>query len=148
MWTPANNLEAGALSDLPVDTPTPTPNNNPPGAIGDLAASPGCASGSLALSWTAPGEYELYGTASSYLVRYAASPISDQAAWEAATPVSTGLPDPLKAGTRQSMTVSGLTPAAAIISPCVRAAPQACWAACPIHPGHKLRRAWRRSPGR
>ena len=108
-WTPMNSLEAGALSDLPVITPTPTPVNFPPSAITDLAASAGCAGGSILLSWSAPGGNANTGTAAGYLVRYATQPISDQAAWEAATPVDTGIPDPLQAGTRQSMTVGGLS---------------------------------------
>ena len=110
MWTPMDNLDAGSLSDLPQITPTPTPQIFPPSAITDLSASPSCASGSLLLSWSAPGGNGNSGTAASYLVRYAAQPIANLADWEAATPVETGLPDPLQAGTRQSLTVSGLNP--------------------------------------
>jgi hypothetical protein len=106
MWTPMGNLEAGALSGLPGLTPTSTstPAYDPPGAISDLSAVPGCASGSILLSWKAPSG------ASAYLVRYATQPIGNEGAWSAATPVGVGLPDPLQAGTRQSMTVGGLSP--------------------------------------
>jgi hypothetical protein len=110
MWTPLNNLDAGGLSDLPVITPTATLTVSPPSAIADLSVSPGCASGSILLAWSAPGGNGSSGTASHYLVRYATQPISDQNAWNAATPVNTGIPDPLQASARQSMTVSGLTP--------------------------------------
>ena len=112
-WTPMINLDAGTLSDLPVITPTPTPVNNPPAAIVDLQASPSCANGSILLSWSAPGGNGNTGTASSYLVRYASQPVDNQAGWDAATPVSAGIPDPLQAGTHQSMTVGGLTPGVA-----------------------------------
>jgi len=110
MWTPFNNLDAGSLSDLPVITPTPTQVSSPPAAITDLQASAGCASGSILLQWSAPGQYGNTGTATTYLVRTATQPILSQADWDAATPVNTGIPEPLQAGTRQSLTVSGLTP--------------------------------------
>jgi len=112
MWTPMNSLDAGTLSDLPVITPTPTQVINPPAAITDLQAIASCASGSILLSWSAPGDNGNVGTAASYLVRYANAPIEDQADWDAATPVNTGIPNPLQAGTQQSMTVNGLTPGA------------------------------------
>ncbi len=110
MWTPMNNLDAGDLGDVPIYTPTPTPEVFPPSAISDLSVSPGCASGSLQLAWTSPGGNGSGGTAASYLARYASQPITSESAWEAATPVNSGIPYPLLAGTRQSMTVSGLTP--------------------------------------
>jgi len=112
MWTPMDALDAGTLSDLPVFTPgpTPTPGVTPPSAITDLASSAGCASGSILLSWSAPGASGIAGTAASYLVRYATQPITSQTAWNAATPVNTGIPDPLQSGSRQSMTVGGLSP--------------------------------------
>ena len=61
------------------------------------------------LNWNAPGDDDMTGTATSYIVRYAASAIDSQAKWNAATDV-TGEPAPLAAGTAQSMVVSGLTP--------------------------------------
>ncbi|KAF0107475.1 MAG: Ig-like domain-containing protein, partial [Anaerolineaceae bacterium] len=82
----------------------------PPAAISDLAAVTGASTGSVNLSWTAPGDDGSTGTAASYLVRRSASAISDEAAWNAATPVTTGLPPPLAAGSPQSMTITGLTP--------------------------------------
>lgn len=113
-WTPSNNLDAGTLSDQPVSTPTPTPVIYPPSAIDDLAASASCDSGSILLSWSAPGANGSSGTASSYQVRSANQPITSQAAWDSATPLNTGIPDPLQAGTRQSMTVKGLSAGATV----------------------------------
>lgn len=111
IWTPKNNLDAGMLSDLPTVTPPPTGTpDTPPAAIQDLAASPGCSAGHVLLTWTAPGENGAQGTAASYLARYSTQPISSQTAWDAAVPVSAGIPHPLQAGSTQSMTVSGLTP--------------------------------------
>ena len=110
MWTPMDDLEAGALSDLPDITPTPTPVTYPPSAITDLSASASCASGSILLSWSAPGGNGDLGTAASYEVRFSTQPIISQSAWDAAAPVSTGIPDPLRSGARQSMTVAGFNP--------------------------------------
>jgi hypothetical protein len=81
----------------------------PPGAITDLSASTGAASGTVDLTWTAPGDDGDTGTASSYLVRYSGAAITE-ANWASATPVTTGVPAPASAGTSQSMTVTGLTP--------------------------------------
>ncbi|MDO9348243.1 MAG: SH3 domain-containing protein, partial [Anaerolineales bacterium] len=91
------------LSEPPADT-------TPPAAITNLAAVAGTATGSIDLAWTAPGDDANSGTASRYLVRYATRAIGDQAAWEAATPVSSDLPAPKPAGGAERMTVSGLTP--------------------------------------
>ncbi|MDX9864716.1 MAG: hypothetical protein RBT34_07930 [Anaerolineaceae bacterium] len=81
----------------------------PPAAITDLSSTSGAAVGSVSLSWTAPGDDDMTGTASSYIVRYASSPIDSQGAWDAATDVS-GEPAPVAAGGAQSMVVSGLVP--------------------------------------
>ena len=99
LWTPMNNLDAGALSDLPVITPAPTAIDYPPAAITDLAAIASCTSGSILLSWSTSGGNANNGVASSYGLRYAAQPITSQSDWDAATPVNTGLPNPLLSGT-------------------------------------------------
>ncbi|HSA99185.1 MAG TPA: M4 family metallopeptidase, partial [Anaerolineales bacterium] len=83
-----------------------------PAAITNLSAATGTTRGTVDLNWTAVGDDDLIGTASSYLVRYSPSPISDQAAWDAATPVTDGIPTPTAAESAESMTVSGLTPGA------------------------------------
>ncbi|MBA4379485.1 MAG: hypothetical protein C0393_02155, partial [Anaerolinea sp.] len=89
---------------------TPPADTIPPAAITNLAAVAGTAIGSIDLAWTAPGDDASSGTASHYLVRYAMREIGDQAAWDAATPVSSNLPAPKPAGGAERMTVSGLTP--------------------------------------
>ena len=81
----------------------------PPAAVTDLAVTTGCASGTVILDWTAPGDDGNIGTATEYVVRYAAAPIVSQFGWLLATDVD-GEPTPQPAGTRQSMVVSGLTP--------------------------------------
>ena len=94
------------------DVPVPQQDITAPAAIMDLAAAPGTATGSIDLAWTAPGDDAHIGTASSYLVRYSASAINSQAAWDAATPVTVDVPAPKPAGQAEQMTVSGLTPGA------------------------------------
>jgi GH25 family lysozyme M1 (1,4-beta-N-acetylmuramidase) len=96
------------LSDVPV----PQQDLIAPAAIMDLAAAPGTAAGSIDLSWAAPGDDAHIGTAASYLVRYSVSVIDSPASWEAATPVTNGVPQPKPAGQSEQMTVSGLTPGA------------------------------------
>lgn len=91
-----------------LDNDSPHIDMVPPAAIIDLAASTG-ASGTVNLSWTAPGDDGDSGTATTYLIRYATSAISDDVTWNNATQVS-GEPAPLAAGTTQTMTVSGLAP--------------------------------------
>jgi hypothetical protein len=82
----------------------------PPAAIANLAAATGPSAGSVNLAWTAPGDDGMIGTATSYLVRYSTSAISNETTWNAATPVTNGIPTPAAATTAQSMTVTGLTP--------------------------------------
>jgi hypothetical protein len=66
-----------------------------------------CHAQSVTLVWTAPGDDGNIGTASNYEMRYSQSPINTSN-WGQATP-ATGLPAPQVAGTRQSVTVAGLT---------------------------------------
>ena len=87
-----------------------TVDSTPPANITNLIATTGTANGTVDLSWTAPGDDGSTGTAASYLVRYSASAIGNQTAWDAATPVITGLPTPKAAGQSETMTVNGLTP--------------------------------------
>jgi subtilisin family serine protease len=82
------------------------PDETPPSAVIDLAVG-NAASNWLQLTWTAPGDDDIVGTASSYDVRYAAAPIVDQAGWDAATQ-ATGEPDPGVYGTPETMQVGGL----------------------------------------
>ncbi len=82
----------------------------PPAAITGLAATTGTTVATVRLNWKAVGDDGTAGTATSYLVRYSSSPIADDATWNAATPVTTGIPTPAVAGSDESMTVSGLVP--------------------------------------
>ena len=77
-----------------------------PAAITYLAAE----TGSVDLSWTAPGEDGSTGTASSYLVRTSASAILTETDWDNATVVGNGIPTPQAASASEQMTVSDLTP--------------------------------------
>jgi hypothetical protein len=86
------------------------PDTTDPASIADLGASTGALNGTVALSWTAPGDDAGTGTASSYEVRYSSSAISDETAWTNATGVSSGIPTPQIAGSNESMVVGGLTP--------------------------------------
>ena len=88
--------------------PTPAPDTVPPAAVTDLSATTGPAIGSITLTWTAPGDDGNTGTAALYLVRRSGAAITG-GNWAAATPVTVGVPSPASAGTRQSMTVTGLT---------------------------------------
>jgi hypothetical protein len=81
-----------------------------PAAIIDLTGAAGTTTGSVDLSWTAPGDDGATGTATNYLARYSTTAITDETTWNAATPVSTGIPTPVTAGNPQTMTVSGLAP--------------------------------------
>ena len=71
------------------------------------SAATGSNNGQVKLDWNAPGDDDMTGTATSYIVRYAAAAIDTQAKWDAATNVS-GEPAPLAANTAQTMTISGL----------------------------------------
>jgi adhesin/invasin len=64
---------------------------------------------SATLSWTAPGDDGGNGTALSYDLRYAATPILDDAAFNAAT-AATGIPAPQSAGNTENIVVGGLDP--------------------------------------
>jgi hypothetical protein len=85
------------------------PDLTAPAAITDLGAATGSTSGSVDLTWTAVGDDGNTGTASSYLVRYSTSAISDETAWNNATSFTNSLA-PKEAGQAESLTVFGLTP--------------------------------------
>lgn len=79
--------------------------SNPPAAIANLAAS---ISGqtTVSLTWTAPGDDSLTGTATQYDIRYSTTAIT-AANWGSATQI-TGEPTPKVAGGAESFTVTGL----------------------------------------
>jgi hypothetical protein len=85
------------------------PDNIPPADVIDLAASNPTAT-SIDLTWTAPGDDGDTGTASQYDIRYSASQIVTETDWEAAVQCPDKL-YPSSAGTTESFTVTGLSPA-------------------------------------
>ena len=84
------------------------PDTTPPSAVSDLAADTPTLD-SLRLTWTAPGDNGITGTAAQYDVRYSTSPINE-GNWASAAQ-ATGEPTPLVAGSDQTFVVSGLSPA-------------------------------------
>ena len=78
-----------------------------PAATTNLAATVGGGTGTVALSWTAPGDDNNTGTAYAYDVRYSTSAITT-GNFASATPVS-GIGAPKAAGQAENYTVSGLT---------------------------------------
>ncbi len=100
---------AGAFSN---DARGTTADNVPPASVTDLAAATvSSQGGSLALSWTAPGDSGLAGTAQRYDVRVSTAPINDSS-FASATPVTVGAPQ--APGTHEAATISGL-PAESLI---------------------------------
>ncbi|MDX9864808.1 MAG: hypothetical protein RBT34_08390, partial [Anaerolineaceae bacterium] len=85
-----------------------SPESDPPAAV-TLNAVTGSNTGEVDLDWIAPGDDGNTGTATEYIVRYAATAIDSQAKWDAATNLS-GEPVPQTAGTVETLTVSGLVP--------------------------------------
>jgi Leucine-rich repeat (LRR) protein len=81
-------------------------NTVPPGSITDLSVDTVTAA-SVTLSWTAPGEDYQEGTAYRYEMRYATDQ-SVVSGWSGGESVP-GMPAPDTAGTRQSVTVDGLS---------------------------------------
>ncbi len=76
-----------------------------PGAPGSFAASVQSHE-SIQLTWTAPGDDALLGTASSYELRYATAAITSDAEFSAATPLVAA--SPATAGAAETLTISGL----------------------------------------
>ncbi len=79
----------------------------PPGRVEDLEVLSATAS-RVTLTWTAPGSDGAIGTASTYDLRYAFVPISEDT-WDVATRAEQP-PTPGAAGTVQTCTISGLMP--------------------------------------
>ncbi|MBW7462407.1 fibronectin type III domain-containing protein, partial [Paenibacillus sepulcri] len=70
-------------------------------------AAPASASGSVNLTWTAPGDDNNTGTAASYDVRYSTATITS-GNWSSAVQAA-GEPSPQAAGGSQTFTVTGLS---------------------------------------
>ena len=96
-WSGISNLDSAATLESPDVTP--------PAAVADLAVIDTTFE-SVTLSWTAPGDDGEAGTATSYDIRYHASPIT-YGNWDAATPVSNP-PAPRPGGARDTIVVNGL----------------------------------------
>ena len=80
--------------------------NIPPAEVSDLAVI-SRSNTSLTLTWTAPGDDGLSGTASEYDIRFSTSAIDTEASWEVATLVSDP-PTPQAPGSNDTFTVTGL----------------------------------------
>lgn len=96
-----------AISNVPSLATTATPDTTAPAAVSNLAVS-GTAATIATLTWTASGDDDNTGTATSYDVRYSTLAITE-GNWAAATQVS-GEPTPSVAGSSETMTVTGLSP--------------------------------------
>ena len=79
-----------------------------PAAVTDLAVTATTGT-SMSVRWTAPGDDGTSGTAALYDIRYSTAPITSSN-WGSATTVA-GEPTPAVAGTQQTFTIVGLTPA-------------------------------------
>jgi len=94
-----------AISNVPTGITTALPDTTAPAAVSDLALSSPTVN-SITVSWTAPGDDENSGTATSYDLRYSTSLIT-AANFSGATAVA-GEPVPSIAGSAESVVVSGL----------------------------------------
>jgi hypothetical protein len=83
------------------------PDLAPPSSITSLLATL-VSDQTVVLTWLAPGDDGLTGLASAYDLRYSTQPITDDASFAAATPVS-GLPLPASPGTLQTKSLLGMT---------------------------------------
>ncbi|MBN2382359.1 lamin tail domain-containing protein [bacterium] len=88
------------------DNASSVPDSIPPDPVSDLVAVP-VSSDTIRLSFTAVGDDGSVGTASSYDIRYAFSPIRNEPQFAAAILVS-GEPAPLAAGNTEIINISGL----------------------------------------
>ncbi|MHC4598341.1 MAG: RCC1 domain-containing protein, partial [Planctomycetota bacterium] len=85
-----------------------TPDNDRPASIMDLKATTGSSAGTILLAWTASGDDEKAGQATSYVVKYSTSPISD-AEFDRVSAFPQGW-KPLAAGKAERHTIKGLNP--------------------------------------
>ncbi|HET7224675.1 MAG TPA: fibronectin type III domain-containing protein [Candidatus Eisenbacteria bacterium] len=74
-----------------------------------MALAQNNSSNSVTLTWTAPGDDSLSGTASQYDIRMSTSAITSSN-FGTATRITAGVPAPAAAGTSQSFLVTGLQP--------------------------------------
>ncbi|WP_225409144.1 Ig-like domain-containing protein [Stigmatella hybrida] len=105
----AFELEASATGLPPVKSTAFQVQDDLSPAVAVLSGSADSAS-SVTLTWVAVGDDGTEGTASSYELRHAATDITTEAQFAAATPVS--IPAPQAAGQPETATVTGLAPGA------------------------------------
>lgn len=99
-------LVAGLYACSEDDPTDPDEDTTPPAAVGDLIVVENLTThNTMTLNWTAPGDDDNTGTASTYDLRYMERSRSFD--WETATPVS-GEPSPGVAGSQESYTATGL----------------------------------------
>ncbi|MBI5574460.1 MAG: lamin tail domain-containing protein, partial [Elusimicrobia bacterium] len=103
-------LDTGGFGSLPSNEVAGMPQDTvAPSAITDLMSYAGPYSGEAVLLWTATGDNEASGTATSYDIRYRLnSPITTEDDFNSSSQV-TGDPTPAVSGTEQWMTITGLT---------------------------------------
>ncbi len=77
-----------------------------PGQIADLQGTMAADNGAVTLNWTAVGDDAYVGTATTYEVRYAKTPVTE-ASWSSAS-IAQGTPAPRIATTPETFTVTGL----------------------------------------
>lgn len=83
----------------------------PPATVTDLIASPGQYPGEIRLTWTAPGDDGMTGTASAYIIRVSHDPIT-MGTFDAVADLDRWIAEPLPAagGTPETLVVFGLDP--------------------------------------
>jgi uncharacterized membrane protein len=108
----ANQTDVSVAPDVPImvnfvlQAPAPPP-NLPPGDIIDLAAG-NPTPNSVPLTWTAPGSDNFTGQASLYDIRYAATIINNNDAWNSAI-AAANITLPYAANTTENFIVTGLS---------------------------------------
>jgi chitodextrinase len=96
-----------ALSNVPSRATLQSSDTTPPAQINTLAVI-AASNTTVTLQWISVGDDGVVGTAAQYDIRYALTPITNDATFNAAVQC-TGEPAPLAAGTPQTFTVTGLT---------------------------------------
>jgi outer membrane protein assembly factor BamB len=86
----------------------PSADVTPPSAVADLYAVHGSTGGRAVLSWTAPGNDGVLGSAAGYAIRYSTDPAYDWSAFGAAQLWKSSRPVSGPYGTAETETVSGL----------------------------------------
>ena len=95
-----------ALSNVVSATTLNTPDTTPPATISSLSVA-SLSPTSVTLSWSAPGDDGVVGTATTYDLRYSTSPITEFSFFSSSQ--ATTEPAPELAGTVQGCTISGLS---------------------------------------